>query len=455
MRAAIYTRISDDRDGRGIGVDRQREDCEQLVKRRRWQLVEHFSDNDISASKGLRRPGYDALQDAIEDGRVDVVVAYETTRLWRNLIEQKFAVKDWRDAGLKSLAIVTNRDVDLNNDDGDDEFLLDFAGLLAERESRVIKRRVRRAARRIAEEGRVGGGGTRPFGFNRDRVTINEDEAVHIKEAVRRLRGGDSYFSIMTDWNNRGITTSAGKPWTSASLKRMLCSPRIAGLRQHQGAVIGKAIWPAIITPEDHELLANRPRKRYRAPHRYLLTTFAYSSDGKKLTARPRDDGSRSYRCQGTNIAAQALEDEVVDQLLMRLDKRRLARLFAADEKATKDVQSRAVVRELREIEEKLDRLNDLYIEGRMSKSENDRRHDDLIKQRDILRKRLDTRSSSQLPVSLPRVASKLQAWWADATFDDQRKLLAAVVERIIVSPPAVYGRNTFDTNRVKVRWRI
>ena len=60
MQAAIYTRISKDREGAGLGVERQRADCQELAGRLRWTVVEVFSDNDISAYSGRTRPGYQA-----------------------------------------------------------------------------------------------------------------------------------------------------------------------------------------------------------------------------------------------------------------------------------------------------------------------------------------------------------------------------------------------------------
>ena len=39
-RAAIYVRISQDRNGEGLGVKRQREDCLRLAKRLGWVVHE-------------------------------------------------------------------------------------------------------------------------------------------------------------------------------------------------------------------------------------------------------------------------------------------------------------------------------------------------------------------------------------------------------------------------------
>jgi site-specific DNA recombinase len=49
VRAGIYARISSDREGDGLGVSRQLEDCERLAERKGWQVVEQYVDDDVSA----------------------------------------------------------------------------------------------------------------------------------------------------------------------------------------------------------------------------------------------------------------------------------------------------------------------------------------------------------------------------------------------------------------------
>ena len=63
MIAGVYFRISLDRAGEGLGIERQREDGLALAARRGWTTRE-FSDNDISATHGKFRPGYTALMAA-------------------------------------------------------------------------------------------------------------------------------------------------------------------------------------------------------------------------------------------------------------------------------------------------------------------------------------------------------------------------------------------------------
>src|SRR5450631_1042780 len=84
-RAVIYTRISQDREGAGLGVQRQLEDCRALCERQGWHIVDPpLADNDISAYSGKARPGYQELLRLIEAGAVDVVVSWHTDRLHRS-----------------------------------------------------------------------------------------------------------------------------------------------------------------------------------------------------------------------------------------------------------------------------------------------------------------------------------------------------------------------------------
>ncbi len=60
-RAVIYVRISKDREGAGLGIARQAEDCAELADRLGWAIVTTHQDNDLSAYSGKPRPGYRAL----------------------------------------------------------------------------------------------------------------------------------------------------------------------------------------------------------------------------------------------------------------------------------------------------------------------------------------------------------------------------------------------------------
>src|ERR1043165_2339695 len=87
-RAVIYCRISQDRTGAGLGVDRQREDCEALAARNGWNVVGVYVDNGGSGSqKGSKRKRDEAMLSSLDQGAATVVIAWPTDRLHRSPTE--------------------------------------------------------------------------------------------------------------------------------------------------------------------------------------------------------------------------------------------------------------------------------------------------------------------------------------------------------------------------------
>src|SRR5688572_22955903 len=91
-RAALYARISQDELGLERGVTRQLEDARTLAASRGWDVVAEYTDNDISAFNGATRAGYRDLMTDAEAGRIDRIVVYQTSRLWRSRTERSEAI---------------------------------------------------------------------------------------------------------------------------------------------------------------------------------------------------------------------------------------------------------------------------------------------------------------------------------------------------------------------------
>ena len=83
MKAAIYTRISQDATGESLGVTRQLEDCLALADRLGWEVVTRFDDNDLSAYSGKTRPGFEAMLDAMKRSEFGALICWHPDRLYR------------------------------------------------------------------------------------------------------------------------------------------------------------------------------------------------------------------------------------------------------------------------------------------------------------------------------------------------------------------------------------
>jgi hypothetical protein len=228
------------------------------------------------------------------------VVVWHLDRLHRHPreLEEFFEVCDG--AGVRSMASVTG-DTDLATHDG--RFLARILGAVARKESDDKSRRITRKHEEMARAGRLVRNSTRPFGYRDDFRTIEPAEAAVIREAVARLRAGDSLRGIATDWNERGIRTVRGGPWKVQVLRRMLASARISGQREYKGEIVAVGDWEPIITPEDtarvRAVLNGSTRSTTRTVRRYLLSggLLRCGVCESTLVARPRQDGTRRYVC--------------------------------------------------------------------------------------------------------------------------------------------------------------
>ena len=118
-KVGIYCRISDDREGRGEGVERQEEACRTLVEDRKWTLVDTYVDNDISATQTKKvRPSYLRLLEDLRTGRINTIVVWAVDRLYRRPIELEDLLKLLENQSNITVNVVQGSDLRLETSDG-------------------------------------------------------------------------------------------------------------------------------------------------------------------------------------------------------------------------------------------------------------------------------------------------------------------------------------------------
>lgn len=184
----------------------------------------------------------------------------------------------------------------------------------------------------VAGEGRPHGGSNRPFGFEEDKVTIRESEAGVIRKIVDRFVGGESLRSIAIWLEESGVKTVRGRPWKTPTIAAVLMSGRIAGLREHHGVVVSKAVWPPIISEVEREavlaVFARRKLPTGAVRQRYLLTGLLRCGKcGNALYSSARPNGRRYVCMSGPDhggcgklaVVAEPIETVLTEQAFQRL----------------------------------------------------------------------------------------------------------------------------------------
>ena len=461
--AAIYARISSDPDGLAAGVSRQIEDCRAFAERRCWPVADVYVDNDTSAYSGRRRPEYERMLDDLAAGSRDAVIVYHLDRLHRRPRELEDFIDLCQRSGIRDLACVTG-EIDLGTYDG--HFHARILGAVSRKASDDSSRRLIRMHLELAQAGKVSGGGTRPYGYAKDRVTVVPEEAAIIKEMAERLLAGDSLRSIATSLNERSVTTVTGREWTTHSVRQLLYSARISGQREHHGEIIGKAAWTAIIKPAQttriRALLSDPERRTNRVARKYLLAgLLRCGSCGTTMVSRPRSDGRGRYVCSrdpgrngcgGTFILADEVDAFLADAVVHRLNTPRLA--ASVRRRAADDPAMASVIRELERDQEQLDELAASYGEKEIS-------HREWLAARAPIQARIKTANArlnrGQRTSALAGIFDNpdaIAATYEALPLARQQAVIKAVLNYAAIGP-AVRGRNQFDPVRISPAWRV
>lgn len=348
-RAFVYCRISNDKEGAGLGVQRQEEDCRKLAAQQGYEVAAVFTDNDISAYSGKRRPGYRAMLAKL--GEVEAVVAWHTDRLHRQPSELEEYIDICRERGVITHTVQSGK-LDLVTPTG--IFVASMFGNLARYESAHKAERVKRAMEQKIRAGKWAGG-ARPFGwvFDDGKPVICEEEAAIVRHTFDHVVSGGSLGSWVDKLNDLGVTTSVGKPWGYSQLRQMMLRPRNAGLASLHGEIVGTSEFPPIVTENvwraGCSILQDPTRRRSQSNKAvHLLAGIAQCHCGalvRSATVTARNgEKHKVYRCpvKGKGHVGKRVEyvDAVVNPMMVALRSIAARHHSAEDDTTTEEMAS-------------------------------------------------------------------------------------------------------------------
>lgn len=475
--AIIYVRISRDRIGAGLGVERQRLDCEALAKRLGWNVVAVYDDNDMSAYSGKPRPGYKRMLDDLAAGVATGVLAWHTDRLHRSPTELEEYIRIVERHGVDTQTVKAGQ-LDLSTPAGrmNARNLGNFARYEVEH---MAERQQAKKLQKAAKGEWLGG--RRPFGFEPDGVTVRPAEAAELDARGDDLLSGMSVHAVMRDWNARGVTTSTGGTWTPNSVRRVFLRPRNAGLMEHRGEIVGPALWPPIIEETKWRAiiaLLNDPsrrtspgsRRRWQGSGLYECGVCVEAGAEKTTvvvaTAGLSTGGERksvpSYRCAAgrNHVARNPIH---LDRYVSMLVVERLSRPGAvvAFEGSSDDSTARARVLEREALRVRDDAAAEMFAAGQMTKGQLIAVNEKTAKRRAEL-DQADA-AAARVTALAPFRNGDAQTVWDGLDLDRKRAVISQIM-RVIILPSKLgrpdgwtpeYGKEWgyFDPKFINIIW--
>ncbi|MFE2556038.1 recombinase family protein [Streptomyces sp. NPDC059352] len=327
LRGGLYGRQSDDRTGKAASVAEQFADGRELCEQFGITVVGEFEDPGISASRyGNRnasnprrastrtRDDFNALIDTIRAGKIDIVIAFQPNRYYRDLGDYVTL----RNACMEADVFLSYSKNVYDLSKPEDRRLTAQDALAAEGEADNIHANAVRTAASYAKEGKPWG--PLIFGYQRRYDPDTGDligQFLHPVQKAIAIRcwtdvdSGKSTYSVAKWLNDQGpkAQRANGIPWTPEHVKAMLRNPAYIGKRVYHGEVIGDAAWPALLKTDDAKAMFYRVKAKLEDPARrthrevevsHLLSRIAFCGecgDHALLTAGKRNQGVQYLNC--------------------------------------------------------------------------------------------------------------------------------------------------------------
>lgn len=375
--AVAYARYSS-AGQRDVSIEQQLQDIRTFANREGYKIIHEYADR---AKSGFRhaeaRMEFQKMLTAARTGRFDTVIVWKTDRFARNREDAAVCKGQLRRSGVRVVSAMEPIP------EGSAGVLLE--GMLestAEWYSKALSENVIRGLHDNAKQ--CLWNGNRVYGYDHDATghyIINQEEAAIVTQIFDWYRSGWSYASIAQTLNNMCIPNPRGHKWTLSGVYNAIGNERYTGVyiwsdHRTEGGM------PAIISREDWEEAQRMRRKTSRHYETgaidYLLTGKAFCGHcgsamvgdcgTSKTGARHYYYSCQSHKarkgCEKHSVQKDALETFVLNHILNHvLQEPEIDRIVSAVVDAQKDALKRsplpAMERELKEVEDQIESIND------------------------------------------------------------------------------------------------
>lgn len=457
----IYCRISRDVTGKMAGVQRQEAECRDFAKRHGLEVLDVFTDNDISAYSGKTRPEFNKMMKRLEAGEAEGVISWHLDRLYRRAPELEKIVSVVEATGIQ-VRTVQAGDLDLTNATG--RLMARISASIASHEVEHQTERLLSSQRDRAVQGRWRGGQV-PFayrkGSEKGTLEVDEEKAEVYRWLVDETLAGTSLFSLARKLNEKGIPRPSGKPWSNTALRYMLKTPAMAGFSVHKRKIVGKAEWPAVID-EDRwyalQAFLDDPRRRTnQGNERKWQGTGVYECGrcgGKVRLQRTKERNKFTYVCRECNrtTRSQPPVDRLVDGVIIGYLSSPENRLRIANKRASGGKKLAKLMQQRRELVARDAALGEAFADGKYESVQHLVTASELLKERiaEVDRRLAEAGEASPTVVMLLD-GEEVEERWKNLTPD---KRAAVIDELLVVTLLPTKSSPKFNPESVRIEWK-
>lgn len=391
LKAAIYARVSTHEQVENYSIEVQLERARSYCESKGWTVYDEYVDAGYSGAT-LERPDLQRMLDDLD--KIDVVLVYKLDRLSRSQRDTLTLIEDYFLKNNIEFVSITET-IDTSTPFG--KAMVGILSVFAQLERETIMERLRFGHMKRVQEGyRVPGGNYDPAGYKRENgeLVIKDDEAEHIRVAFDLYEQYHSITKVQKRLKEMGFTV-----WRFRRYRDILSNPLYCGYVSFAGELY-KGRHEPIITEEQfervQELLArHRGHNAHKAKESLLSGLLVCSRCGEMYVSYSTNDqksnGKKYYyyickarrfpseydkKCMNKNWNRKKLDKLIINEINnLILDKR-------LEEKEVRKID---YTQQIKKVDEKIERLLTLYVDGNIDKALLDKQIEKLNREKEEL----------------------------------------------------------------------
>lgn len=476
-KVALYVRVSTTSQlEEGYSIEEQKAKLESYCDIEDWHIYKIYTDGGFSGST-TERPALEQLIKDAQSKLFDTVLVYKLDRLSRSQKDTLYLIEDvFLKNNIEFVSLLEN--FDTSTPFG--RAVIGLLSVFAQLEREQIKERMQLGKLGRAKAGKSMMWAKTSYGYNYDKetgsMTVNEYEALAVKEIYSSYLAGMSITKLRDKINEEYPKQPA---WSYRTIRGILANPVYCGLNQYKGQTF-QGTHKAIISLDDFEQTQRELAKRQQTAKelsnprpfqaKYMLSGLAQCgychAPLKVILGAVRKDGTRFKRyecyqrhprktrgvtvyndnkkCESGYYDMELLEHYVLTRIAqLQNDPDKIKELFSDSTGPTVDKQ--AIQKQIDSLTLKLSKLNDLYLDDRITLDELRAKSSDFIKQRATLEEEIKKAVTDKQAGQRERIEKLLDASSVlDMSYDNQKVIVRELIDKVQVT-----------SDKVVIRWKI
>ena len=476
-KVAIYVRVSTTNQAEeGYSIEEQKDKLSSYCDIKDWSVYKVYTDGGFSGSN-TDRPALEQLIKDAKKRKFDTVLVYKLDRLSRSQKDTLYLIEDiFIKNNIAFLSLQEN--FDTSTPFG--KAMIGLLSVFAQLEREQIKERMQLGKLGRAKSGKSMMWAKTSYGYDYNKetgtVTINHAQSLAIKFMFESYLSGRSITKLRDDLNDKYPKQI---PWNYRAVRMILGNPVYCGYNQFMGEIY-KGNHEPIISKETYDKTQNELKIRQRTAAektnprpfqaKYMLSGISQcgycGAPLKLLMGMVRKDGTRFIRyechqrhprktkgvtvynnnvkCDSGFYEKDALENYVLTEISkLQDDTGYLDKIFSGDNAETIDRES--YKKQIEELSKKLSRLNDLYIDDRITLEELQSKSAEFISMRATLETELENDPALRRDKRKADMRELLNAEKVfSMDYERQKILVRGIINKVQVT-----------ADKVVIRWKV